>query len=292
MAAPLTPEERKRQADEARVKAIAAFPFELIETSGEAALATWERLKGAGRGSPVVLGGDGHVARFADDLRRVYPDKHSAGRTVEEILAAAAPLRHPDDLIARSAAGDARAREHVQQWLANPDARLPQVIVADKGVQRELTPEETRAFLLREPQPPRVGEWPAELEWASGLSVAVESPSGRTLEKVCVALIPTDDWTTIPAHLRWGGWNACPEPEYHVAALRAWRDRFGAELVGLGTDVMDLRVARPPQSREQALDLAREHYVFCHDSVDQGVGTLSGWAALLLGYEWWSFWWD
>jgi len=77
-----------------------------------------------------------------------------------------------------------------------------------------------------------------------------------------------------------------------VAALRSWRDRFGAELVGLSTDCMDLRVARPPQSRADALDLAHDHYVYCFDSVDQGVGTLCGWAALLLGHGWWSFWWD
>jgi uncharacterized protein DUF4253 len=292
MPTPSTPEERKRQADEARAKAIATFPFERVEACGEEALATWERLKLAGRGAPVVLGSDGDVARFADDLRRVYPDTHPAGRTVEEILAAAAPLRHPDDLIARNASDDVRAREHLQQWLANPDARLPQVIVGAGGVQRELTPEETRAFFLREPQLPQVGEWLAEPEWTSGLSVAVESASGRTLEKVHVALIPTNDWTTIPAHLRWGGWNACPHPEYHVAALRAWRDRFGAELVGLDSDRMDLRLARPPQSRGDALDLAREHYVYCPDSLKQGRGTLSSWAALLLGNAWWSFWWD
>jgi hypothetical protein len=32
------------------------------------------------------------------------------------------------------------------------------------------------------------------------------------LHKVHIALIPTD-WTTVPAHLRWGGWNACPHAE-------------------------------------------------------------------------------
>jgi hypothetical protein len=287
MPTPLSPEEYKRQADEARAKALANFPFERVETGGAEALATWERLKRAGRGFPVVLGSDEAVADLADHLR---PDRPGS-RSAEEILAAAARLRHPEDLIAKRALEGARGRAYLRKWFANPDAQLPQGIVVDAdGVRRELSPEETRAFFLREPQPPPLGEWPAQNDYVPGLSVTMDR--GRTLEKVNVGLIPTDDWTTIPAHLRWGGWNACPHPEYHVAALRAWRDRFGAELVGLGTDVMDLRVARPPQSRAQALDLAREHYVFCHDSVDQGVGTLSGWAALLLGHEWWSFWWD
>jgi hypothetical protein len=105
-------------------------------------------------------------------------------------------------------------------------------------------------------------------------------------------LVPTDDWTTVPAHLRWGGWNACPAPEYHIAALRAWRDRFGAELVGLAFDTMNLRVARRPQTRPEALDIAREQYLYCSDIVDQGVGTLSALAATLMASDWWFFWWD
>lgn len=287
MPAPLTPEELKRQADEGRAKAIACFPFERIETRGEEALKTWEQLKRAGRGAPVVLGSDESLVNLALPFLPTVPTT----RGPQDILAAADGLRHPEDLIAKRALDEARGREYLQQLLANPDAVLPRVSVADAdGVHRQLTPEETRAFMLREPQPPPLGDWPAQPDYVPGLSVTRDM--GRTLEKVHVALIPTDDWTTIPAHLRWGGWNACPQPEFHVAALRAWRDRFGAELVGLGFDRMDLRVARPPQSRAQALDLAREHYVYCADIVDQGVGTLSALAALLLGNEWWSFWWD
>jgi hypothetical protein len=112
------------------------------------------------------------------------------------------------------------------------------------------------------------------------------------LDKVHIALIPTDDWTTIPAHLQWGGWNACPHPEFHVAALRSWRDRFGAELVGLSRDTLELRVSRRPQTREAALELAREQYAYCNDIVDQGVGTLSVLAADLMADPWWFFWWD
>jgi hypothetical protein len=283
----LTPEELKRQADEGRAKAIACFPFERIETRGEEALKTWEQLKRAGRVAPVVLGSDESLVNLALPFLPTVPTTRGA----QDILAAADGLRHPEDLIAKRALDEARGREYLQQLLANPDAPLPRVSVADAdGVPRQLTPEETRAFMLREPQPPPLGEWPAQPDYVPGLSVTRDM--GRTLEKVHVALIPTDDSTTIPAHLRWGGWNACPHPEYHVAALRAWRDRFGAELVGLGFDRMDLRVARPPQSRAQALDLAHEHYVYCSDIVDQSLGTLSALAALLLGGEWWSFWWD
>jgi len=207
MPAPLTPpEERKRQADEARAKASATFPFERVETSGEEALATWEQLKLAGRGSPVVLGSDGTVA----DLAMPFLPGVPGVRTAEEILDAAASLRHPEDLIEKRTLDEARGREYLQQYLANPDARLPRVTVVEHGLPRQLTPEETRAFMLRERQAPPLGEWPARPDYVPGLSVTSER--GRTLEKIYVGIIPTDDCTTIPAHLRWGVWNACPHP--------------------------------------------------------------------------------
>ena len=92
--------------------------------------------------------------------------------------------------------------------------------------------------------------------------------------------------------MKWGGWNDCPSAEYHVAALKAWHDRYGAELVGLSGDVMNLHVTRRPGSREAALDLAREQYLYCADIVDQGVETLSALAATLMANSWWYFWWD
>ena len=116
---------------------------------------------------------------------------------------------------------------------------MPRMIVTDSNGTRELTREETRAAMLRERTLPPVGEWPTEPEYNDELSVARDFKGVRP--KVYIALIPTDDWTTVPAHLRYGGWNACPKSEYHVAALRSWRDRYGAELIGLSFDRMDLR---------------------------------------------------
>jgi hypothetical protein len=156
---------------------------------------------------------------------------------------------------------------------------------------QDLAEERIRAAMLWEPPPPPVGEWPATPSPSAGLTVAMNSDQAL-LHKVHIALIPTDDWTTVPAHLRWGGWNACPRAEYHVAALRSWRDRFGAELIGLSSDRMDLRVARRPHTRAQALELAREHYIYCNDIVDQGEGTVSRLAACLIADDWWNFWWD
>jgi hypothetical protein len=55
---------------------------------------------------------------------------------------------------------------------------------------------------------------------------------------------------------------------------------------------MNLTVARKPQSRDEAIALAREQYAYCADIVDQGVGTISQLAKDLMAYDWWYFWWD
>lgn len=109
---------------------------------------------------------------------------------------------------------------------------------------------------------------------------------------VHIALIPARDAAEVPAYLNYGGWNACPAPEYQVAALRSWRDRYGAELVGLGS-VMNVRILRPPTTRGEALDLAREHFDFCPDTFNEGDFTLSDVAANLKSERWWNFvWWE
>jgi hypothetical protein len=139
---------------------------------------------------------------------------------------------------------------------------------------------------------PPVGEWPAAPSPPSPLYIVSDFLTGKPLAKVTIALAPTDDWTTIPAYLCWGGWNACPAPEYHVAAMRAWRDRYGAELVGVSVDTIYSRVASRPKTRKEALALARDQYIYCTDLIDQGGGTYSALAADLMANDWWRFWWD
>jgi hypothetical protein len=53
---------------------------------------------------------------------------------------------------------------------------------------------------------------------------------------------------------------------------------------------MNLRVARAPQSRPEALELAREHYLFCSEQLNEA--TLAELAADLIEHDWWFFWWD
>ncbi|MEW9529452.1 DUF4253 domain-containing protein [Microbispora sp. NPDC049125] len=77
-----------------------------------------------------------------------------------------------------------------------------------------------------------------------------------------------------------------------AAVVRSWEDRFGARVVGMGFNTLDLSVAAPPATPAHALHVAAEHWTFCPDSILQGPGTLADYAEQILGQNAWSFWWD
>jgi len=243
--------------------AMASFPFELVETSGEDALATWEVLKSGGRGAPVVLG-----SKIEEYLPACSPVQAARLPPVHDILAEAASINFPDDLL-----------RFQREELARAMAALSKINASIK-----IDPEEKY-------EPP-LGDWAAKASDSPGLSVLYDFATRKIRSSVQIALIPTDDPTTIPAYLHWGHWNACPPAAYHVAALRAWRERYGAELVGIDGDTLNLRVSRKPATREEALELARAQYIYCNDIVDQGVGSYKALAAELMAHDWWYFWWD
>jgi hypothetical protein len=55
---------------------------------------------------------------------------------------------------------------------------------------------------------------------------------------------------------------------------------------------LNVRVARRPETRDEALALARLQYDYCDDIVEQGVETLSALGSSLMAHDWWYFWWD
>ncbi|RFS81141.1 DUF4253 domain-containing protein [Actinomadura spongiicola] len=77
-----------------------------------------------------------------------------------------------------------------------------------------------------------------------------------------------------------------------AAVLRGWEDRFGARVVALGFNTLELSVAAPPITTRHAVHVAAEHWAFCPDILFQGPGTLAGYAEEIRGKTNWSFWWD
>ncbi len=64
-----------------------------------------------------------------------------------------------------------------------------------------------------------------------------------------------------------------------------------AEIISVGRATIEMRVGKPPSTRDEALELAREQFVYCPDSVDQGAGSVPSLAAELLNGRVWHFWW-
>jgi hypothetical protein len=234
--------------------AAARFPFPIETVNGSEALATFERLKRGGEGLPVILGGDKALEQIVD-IMAFARDK---GETVESILRQAERNRFPEGLRAA----------HAEQWR----------LLKERHPDWAEDEEESEADSDWPETPPEA--------WA-GPAVAFELGIQTPLKRVHIALIPTHDATAIPAYLQWGNWNACPAPHHHVAAARAWRERYGAELVSMAADVVEIRVTRRPKDRAEALALAQQHCEYCSEIED-----LTAHAASLMASDWWYFWWD
>lgn len=252
-----------------------SFPFPVSSVPGAKALETWQRIRGAGNGWPVILGGDQDMLMLAEPL--IW--RISGAPDTAEILRRAEGYRFPKDYRERIRQG----QTGLSTLLASPDlATLSDAI------------DET---LREQGALPTEGPWPAVPPSDPGLTVASKfdfvgtEMRERRLDHVWIATLPVQHWTEIFARLRYGGWNACPFPHEHVAAFRHWTARYDLELVGMTFDTLNLRPRRHPASKDEALSLAYEQYEFCPDLVDQGIPLVDLAAGLMAG-NWWYFWWD
>src|SRR5208283_4393336 len=124
MAVGLTPEEIKRRGIEAREKALASFPFERMDVAGQDALSTWEKLKAAGRGVPVVIGDDESFEHLLGPFSPNYPLQ----RPLAAVLSAAEGIRHPESLAAHKAEEIAKARDFLKRrFESEPNAPIPKM---------------------------------------------------------------------------------------------------------------------------------------------------------------------
>jgi Domain of unknown function (DUF4253) len=75
------------------------------------------------------------------------------------------------------------------------------------------------------------------------------------------------------------------------SVLRSWENRFGARVVRMGFDTLELSVAAPPMTAAHAERVAAEHYAFCPDSIAHP-GTIGAYAKQIRRSTNWGFWWD
>jgi hypothetical protein len=93
------------------------------------------------------------------------------------------------------------------------------------------------------------GEWPA-------VPHTFEPYLPQHLSEVFIAKVPAPNSFEALAYIGFGGWNECPTDEEHVGVLRYWHERYGADLVAIGGDMIECTVERPPITQDEALVLA------------------------------------
>lgn len=232
------------------------FPYEYVTVSGSEAMATWERIRAEGKGWPVIIGDDEDLFGTIDQM------------TIDD----------PNALQPKASA--ARSEKIARTLAAAEKLSMP-------GDLRKLMGEDAE-YLQTD-----IGEWPKDVHADNDPAVIFDTLTRKLKDKVHILIIPAaKDWE-VPAYLNWGGWNACPPPEVHVAMLKSWDDKYGVELVAITPDTIELRRREvTPMSREEAIALAQTQYLYCNDIVDQGVGSVAALAATVQVSRWWFFWWD
>lgn len=113
------------------------------------------------------------------------------------------------------------------------------------------------------------------------------------VEDALLLKIPVQHPWEIIAWIPMGGWNECPAPEEMISICKYWYEAYGAIPAVFTHDEMEFYA---PQKLNGAdpLEVAKEHYSFCVDRVDQSTSTctLSELAAGLKDSDIWYFWWD
>lgn len=136
------------------------------------------------------------------------------------------------------------------------------------------------------------GKWAGGSGLQQSFALDKDILTQEPLEKLAAIEVPCEGSWQVPAHLNFGGWNNCAAPAEHCALWQYWQRKYGAKIVGLSGDVIEAHVSQPPRTREDAMELAWQHFLYCPDLVEQGVESIAHLAGALLDQKVWFFWWD
>lgn len=115
-----------------------------------------------------------------------------------------------------------------------------------------------------------------------------------TADHAAVLFVPTVNSWEVPAHLLFGGFNACPPPEVHVAMLQSLQSRYEARPLLIAHGTLEIIVGRRPVERHEALRLAADFMTYAESflGVDYNKQSEGRIAAYLMESDHWALWWD
>jgi len=198
---------------------------------------------------------------------RDYPAEMQGFAALRRALA-----RDPAELVAVLARSrweerltDLEPAERAEVWAEDYDA---------EALARRLVP-------VVSPPPGRRRETSA---YPPGEVLLVPAAAGHEVPVLVPGLIEPANWFGGPGH-------PDLEPADHLAVLRLWHERHGADLYFANGSRLELAVARPPVEPAEVARCAVEQFVYCGD-LGQLVGDPVDVARKQVPADHWSFWWD
>ncbi len=187
--------------------------------------------------------------------------------------------------------GDADELARVAETMSFTETSTEEILAAAE----KISPQDwfrAKAAEFQDDEEPEDEDTDTEPTASDRLTVPFHVLTGKPHNQIFIARIPTIHSWKIPAYLKAGGWNDCPEAQAQVAISSHWHRTYGAELACLSGDIAEYLVSRPLSEKPSADLLAREQYLYCGDIVWQGVGTIRNLSKTLLNSSYWYFWWD
>lgn len=121
---------------------------------------------------------------------------------------------------------------------------------------------------------------------------ANRAPWSRKTQQIGLCPASSGGWE-IPESIGWeGALNYSISGAEHSAVLKAWHHRYGAVLMALTFDTIELRVSNPPTDSDEVASVALEQVAYCPDAVFQGARSVTALAEQQVYSDIWSFWWD
>ncbi|NHJ49883.1 MAG: DUF4253 domain-containing protein [Asgard group archaeon] len=114
-------------------------------------------------------------------------------------------------------------------------------------------------------------------------------------ETVTIFLFPVKKPWQVLAYLNIGALQDIykfANEEEHLAVMKYWYEKYGAEPSGLYSGELEFYVSKPPTEYEKAFNLAFEQYAYCHDCLKlNGFGSFDLFSKVLVNSTVWYFGW-
>ncbi|TKI56771.1 DUF4253 domain-containing protein [Brevibacillus antibioticus] len=110
-------------------------------------------------------------------------------------------------------------------------------------------------------------------------------------DALIVLELPQTSGYEAPLWVPMGGYNECPLPVYQSVIVKHWQEVYGIKILAVTEDTWIFQAGSRPQTYQEALKLAQEHFIFCQYVLDE-FPSLGHYANYLMKQEVWHFWWD